>query len=184
MKVSVYIAVSMDGFIARENGDLDWLPGIEGFAGESEYEEDYGYNAFIESVDVIVMGRSTFEKVMHFDPWPYKNKRLIVLSSSLSTIPGNVPDTVELLNKTPEKILELLEHQKVKHVYLDGGRTIQSFLNAGLVDELIVTRIPVLIGQGIPLFGRLKKDIQLQHFETAAYKNGLVQSCYHVKNQD
>ncbi|MBI1296179.1 dihydrofolate reductase [bacterium] len=176
MKTTVYIATSLDGFIARSNGDLDWLPGI----GDADTGEDYGYQAFIDSVDVLVMGRGTYEIVCTFEPWPYGDKRVIVLSRTLAHLADNLPDTVELRSGTPAELVEQLQAEGMKHAYIDGGKTIQSFLNAGLLDELIITRIPVLIGTGIPLFGPLEQDVKLQHVETRSYASGMVQSTYRV----
>ncbi|MBX2999868.1 MAG: dihydrofolate reductase [Caldilineaceae bacterium] len=176
MKTTVYIATSLDGFIARENGDLDWLPGIE----DAETGEDYGYKAFMDSVDVLVMGRNTYEIVSSFDPWPYGDKRVIVLSRTLTQIPEKAPKTVELRSSSPVELVNELREAGVGHAYIDGGKVIQSFLNAGLIQEMIITRIPVLIGSGIPLFGPLAQDVALQHVETLSYANGLVQSKYRV----
>jgi dihydrofolate reductase len=177
MKTTVYIATSLDGFIARENGDLDWLPGIE---DPDSGSEDYGYQAFMDSVDVLVMGRNTYEIVRAFDPWPYGDKRVIVLSRSLTEISDKLPPTVELRASSPAELVDELQEKGFQHAYIDGGKTIQSFLNAGLIQQLIITRIPVLIGTGIPLFGPLAQDVALQHVETQSYANGLVQSRYRV----
>lgn len=176
MKTTVYIATSLDGFIARPNGDLDWLPGV----GDADTGEDYGYQAFMDSVDVLVMGRNTYEIVRAFDPWPYGDKRVIVLSRSLTHLADKSPATVELRSSSPAELVNELQAKGFQHAYIDGGKTIQSFLNAGLINELIITRIPVLIGAGIPLFGPLAQDVKLQHVETRSYANGLVQSKYHV----
>jgi dihydrofolate reductase len=177
MKTSVYIATSLDGFIARENGDLDWLPAIE---DPETGGEDYGYNAFMESVDVLVMGRNSYEIVRSFEPWPYGDKRVIVLSRTLAELADNLPPTVELRSSSPTELVDELRETGAQHAYIDGGKTIQSFLDVGLIQELIITRIPVLIGSGIPLFGPLAQDVALQHVETRSYANGLVQSQYRV----
>lgn len=180
MKTSVYIATSLDGFIAREDGSLDWLPGSDGQAEPTSGKEDYGYNAFFKSIDVVVMGRNTFELAHGFGKWPYANKRVIVLSKTLNKIPDDLPETVELRNCTPNELYDELERSDAKHVYVDGGKTIQGFLNAGRIKQLIITRIPILIGSGISLFGPLNHDIKLRHMETKAYANGFVQSRYQV----
>lgn len=176
MKTTVYIATSLDGFIARPNGDLDWLPGI----GDADTGEDYGYQAFMDSVDVLVMGRNTYAIVRAFDPWPYGDKRVVVLSRSLTEIDPKSPSTVELRASSPVELVDELQAAGMQHAYIDGGKVIQSFLNAGLIDEMIITRIPVLIGTGIPLFGPLEQDVKLQHVETRSYASGLVQSTYRV----
>lgn len=179
MKASVYIATSLDGFIARENGDLDWLPGSQPGEGEGS-AEDYGFQAFMDSIDVLVMGRNTYEMVLSFGQWPYGNKRVVVLSRSLTQISDKLPKTVELKSGSPSEIAKELQASGAKHLYIDGGKTIQGFLNAGLVQEIIITRIPVLIGQGIPLFGPVNEDLKLQHIETRSFENGFVQSKYQV----
>lgn len=182
MKASVYIATSLDGFIARENGDLDWLPGSDGTSGNGESgDEDFGYKAFMDSVDVLVMGRNTFETVLSFGQWPYGSKRVVVLSSKLTQVSDKLPKTVELWSGSLTGLIKNLRESGAKHLYVDGGKTIQSFLNAGLIQEIIITRIPVLIGKGIPLFGPLDKDVQLQHIETRSFANGFVQSKYKVR---
>lgn len=180
MKASVYIATSLDGFIARENGELDWLPGSD---GESDTNgEDYGYHEFMDSVDTLVMGRNTFEMVLTFGEWSYGNKRVIVLSSKPLRIPDDLPPTVESKSCSPAELVQELSEQGEKHLYIDGGKTIQSFLNAGLIQELIITRIPVLIGSGIPLFGPLDKDKKLRLIQTHTYENGIVQNKYEILN--
>ena len=174
LKASVFIATSLDGFIAREDGSLDWL------MGATESADDHGYAGFMAGVDTLVMGRGTFDKVMTFGQWPYPDTRVVVVSASLPALPANAPGQVEL---HPGPIPELLEHLQAtgaKSLYLDGGKLIQGFLREGLVNELTITRIPVLLGQGIPLFGELAKDVLLQHMKTTSYESGFVQSTYRV----
>lgn len=178
MRGSVYIATSLDGFIARKNGDLDWLPGSDGSADQTG--EDFGYQEFMNSIDVLVMGRNTFEMVLSFGVWPYGDKRVIVLSSKSLKLPDHLPATVEASACTPAELFHSLSQQGHQNAYIDGGNTIQRFLQAGLIQEMIITRIPVLIGQGISLFGPLNKDIAIQHLETLTFENGLVQSKYAV----
>ena len=172
LKASVFIAASLDGFIARANGDLDFLPPGGG--------EPHGYDEFIASVDTIVIGRNTFEVVLNLPDWPYESKRVVVLSSRKLDLSG-VRGVVEQMSGTPEEVVAQLEASGAKHAYIDGGITIQRFLRAGLIQKLIVTRVPVLIGEGIPLFGSLPRDVQLQHIATRHYPSGLVQSEYQVK---
>lgn len=181
MKASVYIATSLDGFIARENGDLDWLPGSDGQSGDGESgRDDFGYQAFMDSVDVLVMGRNTFEMVLSFGQWPYGRKRVVVLSSTLAELPDNLPNTVAIRSCSPAELVEELRASGAKHLYVDGGKTIQGFLKGGLIQELIITRIPVLIGRGIPLFGPVDQDVMVHHIETRSFANGFVQSKYAV----
>ena len=171
-KVSVFVGASLDGFIARPDGGLDWLPEGGG--------EPHGYNEFFASVDAIVIGRKTFESVLAFESWPYGGKRVVVLSSrpvDFSRVRGGV---VEQMAGPPDGIVSRLAATGAHHLYVDGGVTIQRFLEAGLVHHLTVTRVPVLIGQGIPLFGRLGRDVHLRHIATKAYPDGLVRSDYDV----
>ena len=174
---AVFVGVSLDGFIARPNGDLDWLMG-EGGGDAAEY----GYNEFIAGIDAIVMGRKTFEKVLAFDKWYYGNKRVVVLSDhfldlSVAQARGGV---VERMAGSPAEIVSKLAASGAMHLYVDGGITIQQFLRAGLIHRLIISRLPVLIGEGIPLFGFLPNDIRLRHIATRTYPGGMVQSEYHV----
>jgi len=172
MTVSVFVGTSVDGFIARPNGDLDFLPVGGG--------EPHGYNEFMASVDALVIGRKTFETVLGFAAWPYGAKRAVVLSSGpvdLSAVRGGV---VEQMAGTPAEIVSKLAASGAHHLYVDGGITIQGFLRAGLVQRLIITRVPVLIGDGIPLFGTLPRDLRLNHVATQHYPSGLVKSEYQV----
>jgi dihydrofolate reductase len=183
MKISVYIATSLDGFIARENGELDWLSGSDGASDDSENGgEDFGFNAFMESVDVLVMGRNTYEKVLTIGQWPYGSKRVVVLSNTLTQGSDELPKTVEFRSGSPAQLVKDLQNSGVQHLYIDGGKTIQGFLNAGLIQEITLTKIPVLIGRGIPLFGPVNEDVKLQHIETHSFPNGFVQSKYYVLN--
>lgn len=170
MMVSVFIGTSVDGFIARTNGDLDFLPPDGG--------EPHGYTEFIATVDALVIGRKTFETVLAYPTWPYGQKRVVVLSSKpidLSSARGGI---VEQMAGPPAEIVAKLAASGVRHVYVDGGITIQKFLPAGAVQRLIITRVPVLIGEGIPLFGALPHDVRLTHMSTQHYPSGLVKSVY------
>jgi len=171
MKASVFIGASVDGFIARRDGGLDWLPEGDG--------EPHGYEEFIASVDALVIGRNTFDTVMGFDTWPYGEKPVVVLSNRpLPAVPAGA--RVERMSGEPAEIAAVLSARGIGHVYVDGGITIQRFLRAGLIQRMIVTRVPVLIGAGIPLFGPTGADIALQHIATRTYASGLVQSEYAV----
>jgi len=176
IRCSVFIATSLDGFIARKNGDLDWLPGSDGDTGG----EDHGYADFFASIDTLVMGRNTYELVLSFGEWPYHGKRVVVLSSRYPQSPTRLADEVEGTSVSPTEIVRRLESSGSAHVYVDGGKTIQSFLQAGLIQEMAITRVPVLLGEGIPLFGPLEKDIQLQLVSTKSFESGLEQSRYRV----
>lgn len=172
-EAAVFIATSLDGYIAREDGGLDWLPGFA--AGE-----DYGYAAFMATVDALVVGRHTYETVRGFGDWPYGETRVVVLSRRGVDVPEALRATVEVRAGEPADVLRALGAEGVRRVYLDGGRTVQGFLRAGLVTEMVLTRVPVLLGAGIPLFGPLDGDVRLRHVETRAFPSGLVQSRYRV----
>ena len=175
MKTSIYIATSLDGFIARENGDLDWLPVPNG-----GNDGDYGYAAFLSTVDFIVMSRHTFEKARTFGDWPYRQKRVVVLASQPVNIPADLSESIEWMSCSPAEIVSQLAGRGARHLYIDGGKTIQRFLKSGIIERLIITRVPVLIGRGIPLFGSMQRDIRLRHVSTRSFESGLVQSEYEV----
>jgi dihydrofolate reductase len=168
IKASVFIATSLDGFIARANGDLDWLTGADGASSE----QDYGYQEFMDTVDTIVLGRNTFELALTFDSWPYSGKKVIVLSTRPNAIPPYLVDDVEWLSLPPQQLVERLAAQGATHLYVDGGKTIQGFLRASLIHELTITRVPILIGTGVPLFGPLNHDVRLTHIATRQSENG------------
>jgi dihydrofolate reductase len=172
MTASVFVGTSVDGFIARRNGEFDFLPTGGG--------EPHGYEEFMASVDAVVIGRNTFEVVLAMPSWPYGRKRVVVLSSrpvDVSAVRGGV---VEQMGGDPAEIVSRLAASGANHLYVDGGITIQRFLRAGLIERLIVTRVPVLIGDGIPLFGSVPHDIPLEHVETRSFPTGMVQSEYRV----
>ncbi|HTU33948.1 MAG TPA: dihydrofolate reductase family protein [Candidatus Acidoferrum sp.] len=173
MKLSVFCGVSVDGFLARPNHTLDFL--------EAGGQEPHGFDEFYASVDVIVIGRKTFEVVLNFGKWFYGEKQVVVLSGhqlDFSSIKGGV---VEQMSGEPAQIVARLDARGFKHAYIDGGITIQRFLTAGLIDRLVITRVPVLIGSGIPLFGPLPHDVSLSHVATRSYNGGLVQSEYEIR---
>jgi dihydrofolate reductase len=169
VKASVFIGTSLDGFIARVNGDFDFL--------DAGGNEPHGYEEFIASVDALVMGRNTYETVLRFDAWPYGAKPVFVLSSR-PLAPAPAGAVVERMAGDPADIVSQLEGRGIGHAYIDGGVTIQRFLEAGLIQRLIISRVPVLIGSGVPLFGPLPGDILLRHVATRQYAGGLVQSEY------
>ena len=171
MTSKVYIGTSLDGFIARPNGDLDWLTP---FANAEAFES---YDSFMSGIDAIVIGRGTFEKVMEFPSWPYE-KSVFVLSNSLKQLPDSVKGQATLLSMKPKDLVEYLSSLSISGIYVDGGKLIQGFLQEDLIDEMIISKVPVLIGQGIPLFGLLEIDLSFQHIETKVRSNGLVSSYY------
>ena len=167
----VFCGISLDGFIARANGGLDFLDPF----GDDESVE--AYNDFVANIDTFVFGRGTFEKVLEFDVWPFQ-KPVFVLSRSLKKLPKGYAKRAELLSLEPTSVVDLLTGKGFRAAYIDGGKIIQSFLNDGLIDTITVSRIPVLIGSGIPLFGKLNTDIKLDHLHTKACPNGVVRSKY------
>jgi dihydrofolate reductase len=172
MTVSVFVGTSVDGFIARKNGSFDFLPADGG--------EPHGYEEFMASVDALVIGRNTFDVVRAMPAWPYGQKRVIVLSSHAVNLSDVRDGVVEHMAGSPEEIVAKLNASGAKHLYVDGGITIQRFLRAGLVDRLIITRVPVLIGEGIPLFGPVPRDVRLKHVSTQTFRSGMVKSEYRV----
>lgn len=171
MKMSVFVGTSLDGFLARPDGRFDFLPPGGG--------EPHGYDEFMATVDALVLGRNTFDVVLNFPAWPYGGKPVFVLSArALPPVPPGA--VVERMAGDPAEIASRLSARGIGHAYVDGGITIQSFLRAGLIQRLVVTRVPVLIGTGIPLFGAVPRDIILKHVATRTYASGLVQSEYEV----
>jgi dihydrofolate reductase len=171
----VFIAASLDGFIARADGDIEWL---------SKYAaggEDTGYDAFMASIDGLVMGRGTFDKVLTFGAWPFQ-KPVVVLSKNLSQsgLPADLTGKVRVSSLAPRPLMESLAAEGWKRAYVDGGKVIQSFLKEGLIRDMILTHIPVLLGEGICLFAETKGDIALRHIETRSFASGLVQSKYDI----
>ena len=168
---TVFVGASVDGFIARPDGALDWLPAVS---------EEHGFTELMATVDAMVIGRGTFETVLGFTDWPYGQTPVIVLSSRPLDLSALRDHPVEQMSGEPTEIVARLEARGVKHIYVDGGITIQRFLRAGMIQRLIVTRVPVLIGQGIPLFGALDADVRLRHVRTRDFPSGLVQTEYLV----
>jgi dihydrofolate reductase/adenylate kinase family enzyme len=176
-RCSVFIATSLDGCIARSNGSIDWLEHANATVPAGE---DCGYADFLRTVDAIVMGRATFDKVLSFPEWPYGSLPVYVLSTTLSGPPSGVPDAVQVLSATPHEVVERTEEAGHRHLYIDGGRTIQGFLKAGLITELTITVIPILLGSGLRLFGDGQADTNLRLLSSKAYPFGFVQSHYAV----
>jgi dihydrofolate reductase len=176
-KCSVFIATSLDGFIAREDGSIDWLMKANSFA---EPGEDCGYKSFMSTVDALIMGRHSYEKVLTFDPWPYEVP-VIVMSSKKIAIPINLQGRVSSTLEAPLDLVSRLTKQGLGHLYIDGGVTIQSFLNQQLIKELTITLIPVLLGRGRSLFGPLGKDIELKLKGTSSYPGNFVQLKYQIE---
>jgi dihydrofolate reductase len=176
MRTMVYVGTSLDGFIARNDGDIDWLVS---FANE---EAIAAYREFISRVDAIVIGRGTFEKVLGFPSWPYE-KDVFVLSNTIKQLPAHLHEKVTLLVKKPSELLTHLSQKGFSALYIDGARVIQSFLEDDLIDELTVSKVPVLIGSGIKLFSALEHDVHFDHIRTQVQTNGLVRSYYLKKGR-
>ncbi|MGE8101114.1 dihydrofolate reductase family protein [Pseudomonas fluorescens] len=171
----VFIATSLDGFIARPDGDIDWL------LQRDDPTEDHGYSAFIADKDVIVMGRGSYEKALTFDTWFY-DRPVVVLSEQLadSAVPEALTGKLRFSNLKPRDLMEEMARQGVRRVYVDGGQLVQSFLREGLVADMVITTVPVLIGSGRPLFGALEQDIDLKLVSSRCFPSGLVQSTYRL----
>ena len=172
-----YIAMSLDGFIAREDGDISWLE-------DEAYKikkEDYGYKFFFDNIDTLVIGRKTYESVLSFPQWPYESKRVLVLSHSPQMISVNQSENMEAANLSPAELVWYLDTTGSHNVYVDGGTTIQGFLQAGLINEMVITTIPILLGKGIKLFGKLEHDIKLNLRNVTYFKNGFIQTRYSVR---
>lgn len=171
----VFIAVSLDGYIARKDGDINWL------LQRDDPTEDHGYTAFIADKDWIVMGRGSYEKVLTFNEWPY-DRPVLVLSRQLTDapVPEALKGRVQFSHRTPREVIDDLAAQNVHRVYIDGGQVIQSFLREGVVADIVITTVPVLLGSGIPLFGSLPHDIDLTLLSSRSFPSGLVQSHYRL----
>jgi len=176
MKILVYIGTSLDGFIARKDGDIDWL--VQ-FANDEAIQ---AYKEFINSIDAIIIGRGTFEKVLSFPTWPYE-KEVFVLSTSIKQVPDLKKEKVTVLSMKPKQLLKYLSDEGFSNIYVDGGKVIQDFLKEDLVDELIISKAPVIIGSGIPLFSYLENELQFEHIRTKVQSNGLVRSYYKRKRK-
>ncbi len=172
MTNKVFIATSLDGYIASRTGSVAWL---DDFPNPSN--TDYGYHEFIRGIDAIVMGRHTFEKLCCLTEWPY-SKKVFVLSNELTEIDPVLVDRAELVNGDLKNLINKLHQRGYHHLYVDGGQTIQRFLKRDLIDELIISTLPILLGEGIPLFKPQLKRIDFQHSSTEVFEGGVVKSHY------
>lgn len=167
-RISVYIATSIDGYIARKDGSLDWLDRVGGF------DEDYGFQKLIDSIDAVILGRNTYEIAARVPDWPYKGKRIVVLSNSLQT----VREEAELFRGDLTQLASRLHSDDIKHIWIDGGITISQFLDLQMVDSMTLSVIPVILGSGIPLFNT--KELSCRLVSSQPYPSGLVQSTYEI----
>ncbi|MFC2090969.1 dihydrofolate reductase family protein [Bacteroidota bacterium] len=168
----VYIATSLDGYIARKDGTIDWLMDIP-----NPEKSDYGFNEFMDRVDGVLMGRNTFETVVSFGEWPY-TKPVFVLSTTLTRLPDAYQEKAFIVKGDLSRILESLKEEGIENIYIDGGKTIQSFLQEDLIDELIITRIPLVLGTGIPLFNETDQEFRFKTSETEVLNDYLVKTTY------
>lgn len=170
------MAMSLDGFVARSDGGLDWL------MKQNTDGEDHGFDLFMASVDGLVMGRGSYQNVLTLGDWPYR-KPVIVMSRSLTNadIPDALKDKVRLSDQAPRELMAQLDREGWRRAYVDGGKIVQSFLSEGLIEDMVLTHVPILIGDGLPLFGRLTEDIDLAHLETRSFPSGLVSSKYKIR---
>ena len=171
MRTIAYLGTSLDGFIARKDGEIDWLTQ---FAND---EAIHAYEDFMNRIDAIVIGRGTFEKVLTFSSWPYE-KKVFVLSNTIKQLSDTLKDKAILISMKPEELLRYLSGLGFSTIYVDGGKVIQDFLKKDLIDEMIIAKAPILIGSGIPLFNYIDTDLQFKHVKTAVQSNGLVRSYY------
>jgi dihydrofolate reductase len=172
IKLSVFCGVSVDGFLARLDHTVDFL--------DTDGQEPHGFDEHYKDIDVVVIGRNTYNFVVSYGKWMYGKKPVVVLSSRPIDFSWIRNGMVEQMSGDPATIVALLEKKRYKHAYIDGGVTIQRFLAAGLMDRMTISRVPVLIGAGMPLFGPVPHDIPLQHISSHTFRGGLVQDIYEL----
>jgi dihydrofolate reductase len=171
IRCSVFIATSLDGFIARTDGAIDWLSIVE------RPGEDYGFKAFFDSVDALVLGRKTYETALGFGEWPYAGKRCFVVTHR----PSESLQREDLDAGRRSEIVESLSRDGLRHSYVDGGDVIRQFLAAGFISDLTISVVPVLLGEGVRLFGETGRDIRLDVVRSRSFPSGLVQTEYRVR---
>tara|TARA_B110000881_G_C18428207_1_gene439495 strand:- start:187 stop:750 length:564 start_codon:yes stop_codon:yes gene_type:complete len=184
MKCSVFIATSADGYIATNDGGVAWLESAGKKDAEMGHEADMGMNSYIASVDCMIMGRKCMEVISSFnlppEHWPYGDIKIIALSNTLTTAPDNLKDKVEMYSGDIHSLIAKLESDGYKHAYVDGGSTITEFINLQLINEMTITKAPVLLGEGLPLFGKIVNQITLTDVTARDYPNGFAQLHYKV----
>ena len=169
-RATVFCGLSLDGYIARTDGGIDWLDALP----DHPEDGDYGYGEFIATVNALVMGRNTYDLAISFDAWPYDLPVFVLTHRPIEQAPAKV----EPLSGTPHEVSSRLAARGFRHLYVDGGIVVQQWLREGLVQQMILTRLPLLLGGGIPLFGELARDLWWRHVSTRTFANGLVQSTY------
>lgn len=184
MKCSAFIATSVDGFIATDDGGVDWLHSAGNTEADMAGQEDMGVAHYLASIDCMIMGRKCMDMIasMNLTPeqWPYGDTRIIVLSNTVRVAPDNLKGKVEMYSGDLNLLISELEDEGYKHAYIDGGTTIQAFLNLRLIKEMTITRVPVLLGSGKPLFGKTTQNIQLSNAKATTFPNDFVQLNYQV----
>lgn len=184
MKCSVFIATSIDGMIARKDGSVDWLHSAGNSNADMGSQSDMGFDDFISSVDCMIMGRKCMEVVSNMnlapDQWPYGDLRILVLSNTLKSVPSNMEGKVELFSGDLNELMSQLESEGFNHAYIDGGTTIQGFLELKMINEITITIAPLLLGEGIPLFGSIQPGIKFTESKAVAFPNDFVQVKYKV----
>lgn len=170
-KISIYLATSIDGYIARKDGNLDWLDRVGGF------DEDYGFQKLLDSIDAVILGRNTYEVAASVLDWPYKGKRIVVLSRSLKT----VREEAELFQGDLTQLISQLHSDGIQHIWIDGGVTISQFLELQMVDCITLSVIPIILGSGIPLFRAMGQELACRLISSQSYPSGLVQLKYEIK---
>ena len=193
MKCSIFIAPSVDGYIATEDGGVNWLEMVAKPVSEKEASSDLmkHFNMsmpnYMKNVDCMIIGRKLMEVLSSFnltpEQWPYGNTRIISLSNTIKEAPSNLKNKVEMYSGSIPKLITKLEQDGYTHAYIDGGTTITTFLNLQLINEMTLTQAPVLLGSGIPLFGKLLKQINLEDAKATAFPNNFVELKYKVKYQ-
>ena len=184
MKCSAFIATSVDGYIATLDGDVNWLESAGKPNVNMGEQADMGFNNYIASVDCMIMGRKTMEKLSSFnltpEQWPYADTPIFVLSNTEKETPENLKGKVEMVSGDIPALMAQLEKGGYDHAYIDGGAIITSFINLKLISEITITRAPVILGEGIPLFGKTVKHIRMEEAEAVAYPNNFIQVKYKV----
>jgi dihydrofolate reductase len=167
-RLSVYIATSLDGYIATTDGSLDWLEAAVGT------DEDYGWESFIGDIDALAMGRGTYDHIGHLDPLPFGERPVFVFTHR---VPADRPG-VTFWSRSPQEAVAEWAARGLRHVYVDGGRLITDFVAAGFVDDLTITTVPVLLGGGLPLFHPLPGPVRLYCTSVQSWPSGVMQARY------
>lgn len=185
MKCSAYIATSLDGFIAHKDGNIDWLDTAGKPDAEMGEDADMGFFEFINSVDCIIMGRKTMEWISDMnlsdDQWPYGFLKIIVLSKTLKEPPLNLKDKIEIYSGDINDLIKKLDEDGYCKAFIDGGNTIQSFMNLKLLNEITLTKAPVILSSGISLFEKVTQDVKFEQATAVCYPNEFIQEHYTLK---